>query len=111
MVKRFKEGNAAIGLTPNSYHLMHHSSDKEFKTARRWKMHRACLELYGSRALLPKYQNISSSWQVGLQVVVVQLLLQPLLLPRSLYIIIYNHECSCNAYENVITEKVYQVVS
>jgi hypothetical protein len=23
MVERFKEGNAAIGLTPNSYHLMH----------------------------------------------------------------------------------------
>jgi hypothetical protein len=48
---------------------------------------------------------------VGLQVVVVQLLLQPLLLPRSLYIIIYNHECSCNAYENAVIEKVYQVVS
>jgi hypothetical protein len=43
---------------------------------------------------------------------VVQLfLLQPLLLPRSLYIIIYNHECSCNAYENAVIEKVYQVVS
>jgi hypothetical protein len=31
MVNNFKEGNAAIGLTPNCYHLMHHSSDKEFK--------------------------------------------------------------------------------
>jgi hypothetical protein len=31
MVNSFKEGNAAIGLPPNSYHLMHHSSDKEFK--------------------------------------------------------------------------------
>jgi hypothetical protein len=30
-VNNSKEGNAAIGLTPNSYHLMHHSSDKEFK--------------------------------------------------------------------------------
>jgi hypothetical protein len=30
-----KEGNAAIGLTPNSYHLMHHSSDKEFKITRK----------------------------------------------------------------------------
>jgi hypothetical protein len=29
-----------------------------------------------------------------------------------LYIlIIYNHECSCNAYENAIIEKVYQVAS
>jgi hypothetical protein len=30
MVNSSKEGNATIGLTPNSYHLMHHSSDKEF---------------------------------------------------------------------------------
>jgi hypothetical protein len=29
------EGNAAIGLTPNSYHLMHHSSDKEFEIKRK----------------------------------------------------------------------------
>jgi hypothetical protein len=61
--------------------------------------------------LLHKYRNKGSSRQVGLQVVVVQLLLlQPLLL-CSLYIIIYNHECSCNAYENAVIEKVYQVVS
>jgi hypothetical protein len=26
-------------------------------------------------------------------------------------LIIYNHECSCNAYENAIIEKVYQIVS
>jgi hypothetical protein len=31
MVNSSKEGNAAIGLTLNSYHLMHLSSDKEFK--------------------------------------------------------------------------------
>jgi hypothetical protein len=30
MVNRSKGGNAAIGLTPNSYYLMHHLSDKEF---------------------------------------------------------------------------------
>jgi hypothetical protein len=30
MVNSSKEGNATMGLTPNSYHLMHHSSDKEF---------------------------------------------------------------------------------
>jgi hypothetical protein len=48
-------------------------------------MHRACLVLLESRSLLHKYQNKSSSRLVGLQVVVVQLLLQPLLL-RSLYI-------------------------
>jgi hypothetical protein len=31
MVNNSKEGNATIGLALNSYHLMHHSSDKEFK--------------------------------------------------------------------------------
>jgi hypothetical protein len=30
-----KEGNAVIGLTPNFYHLMLHSSDKEFKITRK----------------------------------------------------------------------------
>jgi hypothetical protein len=40
-----KDGNAAIGLTPNSYHLMHHSSDKEFKTTRKGKCTGACLVL------------------------------------------------------------------
>jgi hypothetical protein len=30
-----KEGNAIIGSAPNSYHLMHHSSDKEFKITRK----------------------------------------------------------------------------
>jgi hypothetical protein len=39
MVNRSKEENAAIGLTSNSYHLMHQSSVKEFRTARRWQMH------------------------------------------------------------------------
>jgi hypothetical protein len=34
MVNSSKEGNAAIGLTPNSYHLMHHSSDKEYKNSK-----------------------------------------------------------------------------
>jgi hypothetical protein len=34
MVNSFKEGNAAIGLTPNSCHLMHHLSDKEFKNSK-----------------------------------------------------------------------------
>jgi hypothetical protein len=32
MVDSSKEGDAAIGLTPNFYHLMHHSSDKELKS-------------------------------------------------------------------------------
>jgi hypothetical protein len=40
-----KEGNAAIGLTPNSDHLMHHSSDKEFKITRKGKCTGACLVL------------------------------------------------------------------
>jgi hypothetical protein len=34
-VNSSKEGNAAIGLAPNSYHIMHHSSDKEFKITRK----------------------------------------------------------------------------
>jgi fatty acid desaturase len=34
-VNNSKEGNAAIGLIPNSYHLMHHLSDKEFKITRK----------------------------------------------------------------------------
>jgi hypothetical protein len=35
MVNSSKEGNAAIGLAHNSYHLMHHSSGKEFKITRK----------------------------------------------------------------------------
>jgi hypothetical protein len=33
-VNSSKEGNATIGSAPNSYHLMHHSSGKEFKITR-----------------------------------------------------------------------------
>jgi hypothetical protein len=45
MVNSFKEGNAPIGLTPNSYHLMRHSSDKEFKQQGGGKFTGACLVL------------------------------------------------------------------
>jgi hypothetical protein len=38
-------------------------------------------------------------------------LLQQSLLLRFISITIYNHECSCNAYENVVIEKIHQVVS
>jgi hypothetical protein len=34
------EGNATTGLAHNSYHLMHQVSEKDFKIARRWQMHR-----------------------------------------------------------------------
>jgi hypothetical protein len=64
MVNCSKEGNAAIGLTPNSYHLMHHSSDKEFKTARRWQMHWGLPCVVGESGSVHKYQNRNSSWQV-----------------------------------------------
>jgi hypothetical protein len=37
--------------------------------------------------------------------------LQQSILLRFLNITIYNHECSYNAYENAIIEKMYQVVS
>jgi hypothetical protein len=54
MVNNSKEGNAAIGLTPNSYHLMHHSSDKEFKTARRWQMHQSLPCVVGESGYIPQ---------------------------------------------------------
>jgi hypothetical protein len=54
MVNSSKEGNAAIGLTPNSYHLMHHSSDKEFETARRWQMHRGLPCVVGESGSIPQ---------------------------------------------------------
>jgi hypothetical protein len=53
MVNSSKGENAAIGLTPNSYHLMHHSSDKEFKIARRWKMHRGFPCVIGELGSIP----------------------------------------------------------
>jgi hypothetical protein len=54
MVNRSKEGNAANGLTSNSYHLMHQSSDKEFKTARRWQMHRGLPCVVGESGSAPQ---------------------------------------------------------
>ena len=51
----------------------------------------------GSAPQISKYKQFPAG---DLQVVVVQLLLlQPLLLLHSLYTIIYNYECLCNAYE------------
>jgi hypothetical protein len=54
MVNSSKEGNAAIGLTHNSYYLMHHSSDKEFKTARRWQMHQGLPCVVGESGSVPQ---------------------------------------------------------
>jgi hypothetical protein len=54
MVNRSKEGNAVIGLTPNSYYLMHHLSDKEFKTTRRWQMHRGLPCVVGESGSIPQ---------------------------------------------------------
>jgi hypothetical protein len=53
MLNSSKEGNAAIVLTSNSYHLMHQSSDKEFKTARRWQMHRGLPCVVGESGSVP----------------------------------------------------------
>jgi hypothetical protein len=53
MVNSSKEGNAAIVLTSNSYHLMHQSNDKEFKTARRWQMHRGLPYVVGESGSVP----------------------------------------------------------
>jgi hypothetical protein len=44
-VNNSKEGNAVIGLTLNSYHLMHHSSDKSLKRHGGGKCTGACLVL------------------------------------------------------------------
>jgi hypothetical protein len=54
MVNSSKERNAAIGLTPNSYYLMHHSSDNEFQIARRWQMHRALPCVVGESGSVPQ---------------------------------------------------------
>jgi hypothetical protein len=54
MVNSSKEENAAIGLTPNSYHLMHHSNDKEFKTARKCQMHRGLPCVVGESDSIPQ---------------------------------------------------------
>jgi hypothetical protein len=54
MVNSSKKGNAAIGLAPNSYHLMHHSSDKEFKTARMWQMHWGLPWVVGESGSVPQ---------------------------------------------------------
>jgi hypothetical protein len=44
-------------------------------------------------------------------VVVKSSLLQLLFSPRSLDIVIYNHECSCNAHEDAKIIKVYYLMS
>jgi hypothetical protein len=54
MVNSSKGGNTSIGLTPNSYHLMHYSSDKEFKIARRWQMHQGLPCVVGELSSFPK---------------------------------------------------------
>jgi hypothetical protein len=53
MVNSSKEQNAAICSTSNSYHLMHQSSDKEFKTATRWQMHRGLPCVVGESGSVP----------------------------------------------------------
>jgi hypothetical protein len=65
-----------------------------------------------NQALLHRYQSKSSFLPEVLQVVVVySLLLQLLFPPRSLDIVIYNHECSCDAHENAKIIKVYYLKS
>jgi hypothetical protein len=66
---------------------MHQVSEKYFKIERMWQMHQGLPCVIGESGSAPQIWKKSSPRQVGLQVVVVQLLLlQPLLLPRSLYI-------------------------
>ena len=49
-----KEGNAATCLAHNSYHLMHHASEKDFKIARRWQMHRGLPYFIGESGSAPQ---------------------------------------------------------
>jgi hypothetical protein len=45
MVNSSNEGNAAIGLAHNSYHLMHHKGDKDLKQQGGGTCTEACLML------------------------------------------------------------------
>jgi hypothetical protein len=92
---------------------MHQASEKDFKIARRWQMHRGLPCVIGELGFAPKMSKYklfladgsssgggatpSSSTTISSSF--------------SIYNHIYNHECSCNAYENAVIEKVYQVVS
>jgi hypothetical protein len=65
-----------------------------------------------NQALLHRYQSKSSFLPEVLQVVVVKSsLLQLLFPPRFLDVTIYNHECSCDAYEDAKIIKVYYLMS
>ena len=90
-VIKFKEGNAGIVLSINSYHLMHQASEKDFKSIKEGgKCTGACLGWQVIRAQTRRCQNKNSCLPDVLQVVVVKsslLLLQ--LLPRFLNITIY----------------------
>jgi L,D-peptidoglycan transpeptidase YkuD (ErfK/YbiS/YcfS/YnhG family) len=66
-----KEGNAATGLAHNSYHLMHHASEKDFKISRRWQMHRGLPCVIGESGSTPQMSKKSSSRPGVLRVVVV----------------------------------------
>jgi hypothetical protein len=74
-------------------------------------MHRGLPCFVGESALFHKYKNKNSSRQVDFMLLEQSPLLQQLFLPRSLYITINNHKCSCNAYENAMIEEIHQVVS
>jgi hypothetical protein len=49
-----KEGCATICLAHNSYHLMHQASEKDFKIARRWQMHRGLPYVIGESGSAPQ---------------------------------------------------------
>jgi hypothetical protein len=96
MVNSSKEGNAAIGSAPNSYHLVHHSSDKEFKNHKE-KVNAPKLALCCRGFGICSTNIKNNSRQVESQLVVQSFLLRHLLLLCFLYITIHIHECSCDA--------------
>jgi hypothetical protein len=102
-----------MGLSHNSYHLMHQVSEKDFRRNKGVANAPACLVLLVNQARFRRYQNKNSCLPDVPQVVVVMkfLSLQPLLPLRSLNIAKYNNECSCSAYEDAKIIKVYYLKS
>jgi hypothetical protein len=70
-VIKFKEGNARIVLSSNSYRLMQQASEKDFKNIKEGgKCTGACLRSKLSLARIHKYQSRSSFLPENLRVVV-----------------------------------------
>ena len=95
-VIKIKEGNARIVLSSNSYHLMHQSSEKDFKNIKEGgKCTGACLRLQVIQARIHKCRSRNYSRPECPKVVVLalQLLLSLLLV---LIITIHKYKNGCH---------------